>query len=168
MQEVETNSDRRAGDVRFRSIPTPTPTGGSSTAPTADLNTCLKASLKMQSFDTPCATIPGAIWLVGTRENIEVYQCFIKVLSITTQFSLNINKYSRPHQHSINQISTIGQVLGIISTESQLREHWCDSLLCCRLSQHWEIMDWILMLIKNRESILQEHLEHSTIMLYYV
>ena len=27
---LETNSDRRAEDVRFRSIPTPTPTGGSS------------------------------------------------------------------------------------------------------------------------------------------
>ena len=28
--EVETNSDGRAEDVRFRTIPTPTPTGGSS------------------------------------------------------------------------------------------------------------------------------------------
>ena len=95
----------------------------------------------------------GAIWLVGTRENIEVYQCFIKVQSTTTQFSLNTNKYSRPHQHSINQISTIGQILGFFSTESQLREHRCNSLWCFRLAQHQEIMDWILMLIKNRDSI---------------
>ena len=95
----------------------------------------------------------GATWLVGTRENIEVYQCFIKVQSITTQFSLNTNKYSRPHQHSINQISTIGQILGFFSTESQLREHRCNSLWCFWLVQHPEIMDWILMLIKNRDSI---------------